>query len=103
MSDHVCMTRDSAPDRVEHQVSQVVVLAGASKNRYHRDDGNGDPACPVLERSDRDDPTRSLWEIEKAEAWREACQYDDCFGDRDQWSDERNVVLPSSKEVPADD
>jgi hypothetical protein len=69
-------------DRPEHPVSQVVVIAGASKNRYHRDDGNGDPCCPVLERSDRDEPTRSLWEIEKAEAWREPCQYPDCFGEK---------------------
>jgi len=94
---------DGGVDRPEHPVSHVVVLRGASKNRYHRDDGNGDPACPVLERSDRDTPARSLWDIEKADAWREPCQYDACFGNRDGWSDERKVVLPSSTEVPADD
>jgi hypothetical protein len=58
---------DGGVDRPEHPVSHVVVLRGASKNRYHRDDGNGDPACPVLERSDRDTPARSLWDIEKAD------------------------------------
>lgn len=96
------MTEDSRAIP-EHQVSQVVVLRGASKNRYHRDDGNGDPACPALKHSDRDAPARSLWDIEKADAWREACQNPACFGNRDSWSDERKVVLPSSTEVSADD
>ena len=103
VEDEADLMTDGGVDRPEHPVSHVVVLRGASKNRYHRDDGNGDPACPVLERSDRDTPARSLWDIEKADAWREPCQYDACFGNRDGWSDDRKVVLPTSTEVPADD
>jgi len=76
---------------------EVVVLDGAKT--YHRPlkKGSSEPACHSTAASKVDDEGRR-WGIEKADAWREACQRERCWGNPDYGRGD-GPPLPTSTEV----
>ena len=77
---------------------EVVVLSGAKS--YHRplEEGSNKPACHSTAASRVDDEGKR-WSIAKADAWREKCQRDRCWGNPD-YGRGSGPELPTSTEIP---
>jgi len=59
---------------------KVLVKRTTNSESYHKDDGDGTPACGV--EADPDPDEYKNWDRDEADVWRHPCQNPGCWGDK---------------------